>query len=230
MPKVVVFDLDGTIAKVGQPTSHSVQVLLKKLQKVARIVICSGKPIYYLCGFCRQLGLVQPIMVGENGAEVCFGYDLPPTIHTQVNLSSDVAIRLVTLRERISSELGDRVWFQPNNVAVTPFPRDNQAFARLDQFVEHNAHLLEGIIAYRQSDCYDFSPAGVDKRVGVDKVLEILGKSRDELYVVGDGVNDYCMLDMTDHSFGISLSDPSHANYNFKSIKSAIQTILTMIG
>ncbi len=229
MQKIVVFDLDGTLAKVGQPTPHSVQVLLHQLQRKARIVVCSGKPVYYLCGFCRQLGLVQPIMIGENGAEVCIGYDLPPTTHIQVDLSIDVKRRLTALHDFISAELGKNVWFQPNSVAVTPFPRDSKTFTRLDKLVADNPPLLEGIVAYRQSDCYDFSPKGVDKRAGVQKVLDILGESADNLFVVGDGVNDYCMLDMTANSFGINLADPSHAQHNFKSVTKAIQMILEMI-
>ncbi len=229
MGKVVVFDLDGTLAEVGRPATSCVQDLLYQLQKVARIVVCSGKPVYYLCGFCRQLGLVQPIMIGENGAEVCIGYDLPPTTHIQVNLTDEVKRRLNALRDFIRVQLGDKVWFQPNSVAVTPFPRDDETFAKLDRLVATNPPLLQGIVAYRQSDCYDFSPKGVDKAAGVQKVLDILGESVDDLFVVGDGVNDYCMLDMTANSYGINLAEPSHARYNFQSTDQAIASILDAI-
>ena len=72
--KLIVFDLDRTLADIGAGILPADIEALKALErKGARIAICSGKPTYYLCGFMRQVGLEQPILVGENGAhaELC---------------------------------------------------------------------------------------------------------------------------------------------------------------
>ena len=55
MTTYLIFDLDGTLAKVGEPTPPEAVLLLKKLEeKGARIVLSSGKPTFYLCGFAHR--------------------------------------------------------------------------------------------------------------------------------------------------------------------------------
>ena len=77
--KLVVFDLDDTLAVTGQAVLPEDVKLLKEIEKTGiKIAVCSGKPVYYLCGFMRQLGINDAIMVGENGAVIQFGISLPP--------------------------------------------------------------------------------------------------------------------------------------------------------
>ena len=69
MHKLLVFDLDGTLAPVGKPMADDTLGLLRSLEKAGyRIAVCSGKPTYYLCGLLRQAGLDAPVLIGENGA------------------------------------------------------------------------------------------------------------------------------------------------------------------
>ena len=69
MHRLLVFDLDGTLAQVGKGMlPEDIEKLLSLEKEGYTIVICSGKPSYYLCGFARQIGLANPILVGENGA------------------------------------------------------------------------------------------------------------------------------------------------------------------
>ena len=78
MIRLAVFDLDGTLAPLGKPVAPETVALLHQLENTGvRIALCSGKPTYYLCGFARQLGLADPILVGENGAVIQLGVDLP---------------------------------------------------------------------------------------------------------------------------------------------------------
>ena len=66
MHSVLVLDLDGTTAPIGRPASARTVKLLKKLERKGyRIVFSSGKPAFYLCGFVRQLGLQEPVLIGE---------------------------------------------------------------------------------------------------------------------------------------------------------------------
>ena len=71
MIKLLVFDLDSTLAPIGEEMEWENVRLLRELEKKgARIAVCSGKSCDYLCGFLRQLGLSNPIMIGENGASL----------------------------------------------------------------------------------------------------------------------------------------------------------------
>ena len=79
MIKLVIFDLDNTLAPVGKGTPMEAVEYLKEIEKRGiRIAICSGKPTFYSCGFARQMELEKPILIGENGAVIQFGVDLPP--------------------------------------------------------------------------------------------------------------------------------------------------------
>ena len=79
MIKLIVFDLDNTLAPVGKGILPETIQMLKEIEKSGiKIAICSGKPTFYTCGVMRQVELDDPILIGENGAVIQFGVDLPP--------------------------------------------------------------------------------------------------------------------------------------------------------
>ena len=61
--KIYVFDLDDTLAQVGKQAENATVEKLKQLN--GKIAVCSGKPVYYLCGFMRQLGIYDAVLIGE---------------------------------------------------------------------------------------------------------------------------------------------------------------------
>ena len=61
MIKLIVFDLDSTLAPVGKGMLPETIKGLKEIEKAGiRIAICSGKPTFYTCGFLRQIELDHP--------------------------------------------------------------------------------------------------------------------------------------------------------------------------
>lgn len=229
MQRLVVFDLDGTLAEIGKSVKAENVEKLKEIEGYADVAICSGKPIYYLCGLTRQLGLKKPIHIGENGAVICFGYDLPPSRYERVKVDKNTKSLLAKLRDEIEEKLGDGVWFQPNEVALTPFPRGEKEWGVLDEIVQKYRDVLQGVNVYRQCDCYDFCPCDVDKAVGVEKVMRLLGVSKDGLFVVGDGDNDVSMLRLTGNSYGIDMQDKNVAKINCKTVDEALDAILASL-
>ena len=135
--KILVFDLDGTLCQLGKGMHPKDAALLRQLEEKGHtIVVCSGKTTYYLCGFLRQVGLKDPIMVGENGGAVQFGIDLPPRRYAQYPVDPTQKKLLVRLREEIDEICGDRIWYQPNEVQLTPFPKDEETFGTIRQILE----------------------------------------------------------------------------------------------
>ena len=64
MIRLLVFDLDSTLAPIGMGIGEEELKILKILEnKGVRIVICSGKTCDYLCGFVRQLELKDPVLI-----------------------------------------------------------------------------------------------------------------------------------------------------------------------
>jgi len=104
--KLLVFDLDMTLAPLGEGIGEEELKLFRQLEsEKVRIAISSGKTCDYLCGFLRQVGLKNPIMVGENGADIRFGVDLPPKRHYKTPFSEDAQKSLRKIREILEEDI-----------------------------------------------------------------------------------------------------------------------------
>ena len=126
--RLAVFDLDGTLAPLGRGICPEDLQALRRLEaRGVRIAVCSGKPTYYLCGFLRQAELRDPILVGENGAVIQMGVDLPPRAFYRLPYPAQVREALRFLRGQLEALLPD-LWYQPNLVGLTPFPRTEAEF------------------------------------------------------------------------------------------------------
>ena len=56
MVRLIVFDLDSTLAPLGKGMGEKELELFREIEKKGvRIAICSGKTCDYLCGFMRCL-------------------------------------------------------------------------------------------------------------------------------------------------------------------------------
>ena len=203
--KILVFDLDGTLCQLGKGMLLEDAELLRQLEERGHtIVVCSGKTAYYLCGFLRQVGLKDPIMVGENGGAVQFGIDLPPRRYAQYPVDPAQKKLLVRLREEIDEICGDRIWYQPNEVQLTPFPRDEETFGTIRQILEKHGEELRDLQIYEQNDCFDIVPAGINKKSGLIFLSSMLEMDSSQFLAVGDGVNDIPMFEFADFSILIS--------------------------
>ena len=225
--KCIVFDLDGTLCQLGKEILPETVDMLKALEgKGNRICISSGKPTYYLVGMFRQVGLKNPIFIGENGGVVQLGVDLPPReFHITTKLKSVVS-RLKELRSQMEDRFGDKIWYQPNEIELTAFPKDESLFDEIEQFILSKA--IEDIIVYRQIDCFDIIPKDVSKRGGLEYLATMLHLEAEDFVAVGDGINDYPMFDYAGLSLGIRLKDETKATINFDDINKALKYLLTL--
>ncbi len=227
--RLVVFDLDGTLAPIGQGMSQENIDLLKKIsEKGMKIAICSGKPTYYLCGFVRQMGIPDMILLGENGAVIQFGINLPPQIYCTLPYERSVKSALRQIEEDIGDMLPD-IWFQPNSVGVTPFPRNEEEFQKIEDYMKEHEELLEGIETFRHVDSVDFVPSGLTKYDGLQKLTQMTGIMADEMIAVGDGVKDAPMFRYAGLSLGIQLPEEDMADRNFASITESMEYILSLL-
>lgn len=227
--RLVVFDLDGTLAPVGQSMSQeNVQLLNKISDRGMKIAICSGKPTYYLCGFVRQMGMPDMILLGENGAVIQFGVNLPPQIYCTLPYERSVKSALRQIEEDIGEMIPD-IWFQPNSVGVTPFPRNEEEFRKIEKYMKEHEELLEGIETFRHSDSVDFVPSGLTKYDGLQKLTQMTGIMAEEMIAVGDGINDAPMFRYAGLSLGIQLPDEDMIDQNFDSVTESLEYILSML-
>ena len=226
MIRLIVFDLDGTLAQLGKGILSEDLALLRRLEDSGmRIAVCSGKPAYYLCGFMRQVGLKAPVLVGENGAVIQFGVDLPPKDYFVAPYSADARRSIRLLRDALETAVPG-IWYQPNEVGLTPFPRNDAEFNAVEAVISDLSSQLHDVLVYRHCDSFDITPDGITKKSGLERLGKLLGISPEETAAVGDGVNDYPMFEYAGLSVGVNVKAPDRVHHNFASIGQALTFLL----
>ena len=228
IPRLVVFDLDGTLAPPDGGLSTETLAQLRTLaSRGVWIAIASGKPAFYLAGFFRMANFHDVILIGENGLETLFGTDLPPKKRTAFPLSPEVKAALARVRAEIDGALGDAVYYQPNSVAVTPCPLAEGGLDRVEEIIEAGGYrsLLD---VYRFAFCFDILPRGASKAEGVRALGEELGIPAAETVAIGNEDNDYPMFEYAALALGIRVPDPARVDRNFERIEDALAYLLTL--
>ena len=204
MHKLLVFDLDGTLAEPGQRMAEKeVEKLIALENRGYRIVLCSGKTSYYLCGFARQLGLKNPILVGENGGTFQFGIELPPKRYEEYPCSEQAKVQIRRMKALIDKTYGNKIWYQPNVIGISPFPADEETFSDLQRLIDEKRPELDELEIYRHWDCFDLIPKNVNKKNGIIYLAELLEMDRREVIAIGDGINDIPMFELADIAIGV---------------------------
>ncbi len=228
--KFIALDLDGTLCSVGESIPESVIKSLKKIaKKGARLIICSGKPTYYLCGLFRQVGIKDVILVGENGATYQEGISLPPKVFYKVELEKDVCESFEILKNKIKEKLPD-VWFQPNEVGLTAFYSNETEKSVIEQIIADNRLICERLKVFRHSDSFDFAPVKVDKKTALEKISKKFDLDKSQFIAIGDGENDYPMFEFCKYSFGVSVKDEKMVTKNFSNVFDCLDYVLEYFG
>ena len=229
MYKLVVFDLDDTLAAVGEVALSETLALIKNIEKTGvNIAVCSGKPVYYLCGFMRQAGIKNIIMVGENGAVVQFGTSLPPKRFAFFPYLAEADNEISFLKKEIDKLIPD-IWYQPNQVALTPFPRSEEEFDIIMGCIDSCREKISHLTVYRHCDSIDITPSEITKYTGLKHLSDITGIKPEEMIAVGDGVNDYPMFEFAKYRVGVNVKHPEAVDKNFKTIKEALKHVCEVI-
>lgn len=226
MIKLAAFDLDGTLARIGEGIEREDCQILVALEELGtRIAIVSGKPAFYLCGFMRQVNLSSPILLGENGGVIEFGTDVPPINYTTLSCSESARKTIDWLRSRFSEAIPS-LWYQPNIIGLTPFPKSSSEFDIIQRIIDENADFIRDVDIYRHIDSFDITPKGINKYRGLETLGRLLSISREESAAIGNGVNDYPMFEYAGLSLGVNIPDESRVTRNFADIHEALLYLL----
>lgn len=229
MYKLAIFDLDDTLAPTGKNISPDDLILLKKISDKVQIAVCSGKPVYYLCGFMRQAGISNAIFIGENGSTYQFGVDLPPVKYGFHPLANNAQQSLAHLKTEISRVVPD-VWYQPNEIAVTPFPKTEEEFKIIEECLNKNTSDLQNVTVYKHFDSFDIVPKGVTKYTGAEHLGKMINVMPSDTIAVGDGVNDYPLFEYSGYSVGVHVKHPEKVDANFDNISQALTHVLEAVS
>lgn len=228
MKRLIALDLDNTLAPVGQPIMPETIALLRRLESRGDILaICSGKPTYYLCGLLRQAALQQPILLGENGAVLQFGVQLPPETFHILPYSPAAKASIALLKTHLTDRL-PHLWYQPNLVGLTPFPVTEAEFDTIEQCIRELQDQLSDITVYRHADSFDIMPSNLHKGAGLHYLGDLLTIPPERTIAVGDGPNDYPMFQYAGHGVGIGSVDSAQVDRVFVTIDEALRYLLAM--
>lgn len=230
MIKLIIFDIDNTLAKSNKPIENEIVDFLKRIESSGiRIALISGKPAMYISGFARQIGLINPIISGENGAYIYYSSSIPPKKEISFFREKSITRKLEHLKSVILKEFDKKVWIQPNIVNLTVFPKTENVKAKLFKFVVSYSSansLNKNFKIYGHSDSIELVPLNIDKGFALRKIKALEKLKKNEIIAVGDGENDMPMFNDAGISIGINLPD---AKYNFRNIKEASEFIQGLI-
>jgi len=230
MIRLIIFDIDNTLAKSNKPIEHEIIDFLQQIESTGIIVaLISGKPTVYISGLARQIGLINPIISGENGAYIHYSSSFPPQQEIVLFKEESEIRKLEKLKLAILKEFDKKVWIQPNLVNLTIFPKTEKVKQKLFQFVvTYASHksLNKKFKIYKHSDSIELVPLNIDKGFALRKIRVLEKLKKKEVIAVGDAENDIPMFIEAGHAIGINLPD---AKYNFPDIKKAIQFIRALI-
>jgi HAD superfamily hydrolase (TIGR01484 family) len=189
--KLMAFDVDGTLSEHGTAIHPDVAAKLKYFETQGiRIALVSGKPAYYLAGLARGMGLSQAKLIGENGC-VIFDSGTLDEIH-MANRHPVVD----ELEKKAQAYFKGSVWFQPNRIALTIFPKDKKKVPVIAEYVrEQIESLKKNVMMYEHVDAVDIVPVGVDKGTAMRKLMKELQLEKEDIIAFGDSENDLPMFE-----------------------------------
>ncbi len=227
MEHLLVFDIDGTLVEPKEQINLTVIQLLRKLQEKAKIAIASGKNISYISGFARGIGLTDFIAVGENGAVIFFPENFEEIVLTERPSFID------DLQTMVTKHFAPYIWFQPNRVQLTIFPKRRELIDPIASFLLDQIQALgikDKVVLIKHVDAIDILPASVNKGEAVSKVREILGIKKENVICVGDNENDIPMFEEAGISILIGNKiDYSKTTLKFSNIIDCLEYLLAVI-
>lgn len=227
MIKLIAFDIDGTLApQHGKSLSETVE-LLKELEKQGiKICLISGKPIMYVAGMARQMGIKNPIISGENGAIIYLDMNFP--IQNEIKFKydkKDLEI-LEKYKKLINNLYREYIWVQPNDVNFSFFVKDENKKNEINELTYHFFKHSNFEYYVHSDGCFDIVIRDVNKAWAINSLKKILNVSNSHIITVGDGYNDVPMFEVTYYSIGINRSDTligvENINEAFEAIKQII--------
>ena len=247
MKKLIIFDLDGTIAESKSSLDDEMSALLRRLLSITKVAIISGGnwPQFekqLVSNLPRDANLKNLSLLPTSGTkfyefnsiwETRYSEDLTDGEKTEIVIALKKAIKLLDFDdetvwgERIEdrgsqitfSALGQQAPLGEKKKWDPDFAKRKQMKAFLDEFIPDFSVRLGGTTSV------DVTKPGIDKAYGIRKLRDVLGVAIHEMIFIGDalfpGGNDYPAIEAGVAS--IQVKGPQET-------KRVIETIIACLG
>lgn len=227
--KAIILDVDGTLVAHGEPSARpAVAEMVRRVQALGvKVVIATGRT-YYAMNTSILGGIKPDYAVCANGAQVlddaghllASGDFTPEEMYALVDYFEDfdyplafafsdsyyVYVEFEKMREFYKAVTGHSEFVldgedQERHLQDMPFG----AFGILppeavEGFGARYGHLGLQFVPYHPG-YYDINRAGVNKAVGVKKLMELTGWKAEELLSMGDNENDIPLMQLVGRSY-----------------------------
>ena len=122
------------------------------------------------------------------------------------------------------------IWYQPNEIAVTPFPKNEKEFELIEACLQRCNLAIHNVTVYRHDDSFDIVPKGINKQTSAENLGNMISVLPSEMIAMGDGVNDYPLFEYAGHSIGVCVSKPEKVDVNYNSITQALNHVLEALS
>ena len=199
--KVLVLDLDGTLFGKHPIKPELIESIREISNKKIRIILCSGRTLYYVLGIARCLG-IKDFVICEEGTLI---YD--PFKKKKI-ISGDLR-NINKLRENLESLLPmEKLPSEAHHDKQIILALDRKERIDLDHFVEEVSNILIQnkleLNITRSDEMINIIPQNIDKGIGLEKVLNLTGHNKEEVIAVGDSYNDLPVFEKVGFSVAVA--------------------------
>lgn len=228
-PKIIFFDIDNTLARLGQIPEHHCSLLKQLKDKGIMLAIATGRSINMLPKDVETLfaqGMFDAL-VSNNGQynllneQVISDYPLDKAlnqavvdlcnkhqlVYQQCGLNQIALSQLTPHYDRVSLMHAETFIIDPDFHHQNPVYQLSVFLPENEESLEFEAELkaIGFNLARWCGDGADVLPADIHKAVGLNDVLKALGLTREQCMAFGDGSNDPEMLAFA--GIGVAMGD-----------------------
>lgn len=215
MIKLAAFDVDGTLRDRDYLPESTKQALRKLKEQGIQLALCTGRSEYEMASLYRELGIDWAVTcngshIGHRGTTV-FGTAFEKATVRRWLQEAERAGHAVLLygaelmytnREdsplfrQAQREIGFMEPVLLQSIDEVPDIYQCIVFCTEQEEKAYTSSEQEPLYIHRWRDwAVDFNPSGMNKAVGLGKLLDHLGIAKEEAAAFGDGLNDLEMIE-----------------------------------
>lgn len=207
--KLLVSDFDGTLFQHGMISDYD-QKLIMKWQEKYYFAIATGRSYSDLLSKIKPFDLYPDFIIGNNGATVdrtiISQLDKETSTYLFSSLSKykklleEIKVSYVLDNEIYSKTMSTSDFFSKNLnkaliktvlIQVSLQSISSEGSKELAEKLSNNVSYLNFLVNGKTVDIVD---SGTDKAIAIGKLRKIINVRSNDVYVIGDGLNDFQML------------------------------------
>ena len=206
----------------------SVKILVKlsvRASSFNKLIICSGKSVFYLSALVRQVGDIDFYLIGENGAHLQLGSIIPCKESYNTIDNIDIIKNIKLIEKTILDKYQNEVYLQPNLYTCTFFVYNKETIDKIKdllntiEFKEYNLFI--------DTKSIDIIPIGINKGTAVRFLQNKLCLNKDKCIGIGDNYNDIPMFEECSINFKISNKVKEYKTlYTYNNINQALKKLI----